>query len=107
MVVRLLDANDRRVIRLHTSAHGQELIGQSDATRKAMHRKVWSALLPAEQKLVEQALDLLGMAGEKIRAQEGRPVLPFPDSCPDDNQVPNDEPQTKPVDLMTRRVRGR
>jgi DNA-binding MarR family transcriptional regulator len=107
MVVRLLDATDRRVIRLHTSALGQELVGQSDATRKAMHRKVWSALAPAEQKLVEQALDLLGESGEKIRAQEGRPVPPFPDSCPDDDQLPNDDPQTKPVDLMTRRVRGR
>ena len=109
MVVRLLDANDRRVVRLHTSAHGQQLVGQSDAARKAMHQKVWLALVPAEQKLVEQALDLLGEWGEQIRIQEGRPLPALPEPCPrpDDDQTTNDDPQTKPVDLMTRRVRGR
>ena len=109
MVVRLLDSNDRRVIRLHTSAHGQQLVGQSDAARKTTHRKVWLALAPDEQKLVEQALDLLGEWGEKIRTQEGRPLPALPEPCPrpDDDPAMNLDPQTKPVDLMTRRVRGR
>ena len=109
LVVRLMDASDRRVIRLHTSAHGQDLVGQADATRKATLRKVWHALAPSEQILMEQALALLGDWGEKIRAQEGRPLPPLPDLPTDKHhhQMTNEDPQTKPVDLMTRRVRGR
>lgn len=109
LVVRLMDASDRRVIRLHTSAHGQDLVGQADATRKATLRKVWHALAPSEQILMEQALALLGDWGEKIRAQEGRPLPPLPELPTDKHhhQMTNEDPQTKPVDLMTRRVRGR
>ena len=109
LVVRIMDANDRRVIRLHTSGHGQELVGQSDSVRKATLRKVWFALTPDEQELLDKALALLGEWGEKIRADEGRPLPPLPDGFPGqpDSRMPNDELQTKPVDLMTRRVRGR
>ncbi len=109
LVVRLQDAHDRRVIRLRTSAHGQDLVGQADSTRKATLRKAWYALNPAEQAQLEQALALLGDWGEKIRAEEGRPLPPLPASVPgiDNPQTKNEDPQTKPVDLMTRRVRGR
>jgi len=109
LVVRRMDANDRRVIRLHTSAPGQSLVGQADAARKATLRKVWFALAPAEQELLEQALTLLGEWGEKIRAEEGRPLPPLPDSYPGRHgpRLKQDDPQTKPVDLMTRRIRGR
>ena len=108
LVVRIMDANDRRVIRLHTSPHGQDLVGQADATRRATLRKVWFSLAPAEQALLEQALGLLGDWGEKIRAEEGRPLPPLPNAFTKqaDQGVTHESPQTKPVDLMTRRVRG-
>ena len=108
-VVRLLDASDRRVIRLHTSVQGQSLVGQADSTRKATLRKVWFSLAPSEQENLKQALTLLGEWGEKIRAEEGRPVPPLPKSVlgQHDLRQTSEDPQTKPVDLMTRRVRGR
>lgn len=109
LVVRRMDSTDRRVIRLHTSAQGQDLVGQADSIRKATLRKVWSALTPSDRNEVEQALALLGEWGEKIRAEEGRPLPPLPASLPgqDNPRMTNEDPQTKPVDLMTRRVRGR
>ncbi|MCW3099091.1 MAG: Transcriptional regulator [Chthonomonadaceae bacterium] len=109
LVDRMMDAHDRRVIRLHTSVRGQSLVGQADAARKATLRKVWFALAPSEQRRLEKALTLLGECGEKIRAEEGRPVPPLPDafSGQNDHRATHEDPQTKPVDLMTRRIRGR
>jgi DNA-binding MarR family transcriptional regulator len=109
LVVRRMDASDRRVIRLETSPQGQDLVGQADATRRATLRKVWSALAPAEQARLDEALTLLADWGEKIRADEGRPLPPFTDFRPgtQNQREANEDLQTKPVDLMTRRVRGR
>lgn len=109
LIVRVMDAQDRRVIRLHTSAQGEEVVGQADATRKATLRKVWLSLSTSEQELLEQALTLLGERGEKIRAEEGRPLAPLPEPCSEqhDRRSPMDDPHPQPVDLMTRRVRGK
>ncbi len=109
LIDRRMDVQDRRVIRLHTSAQGQSLVGQSAAARKATLRKVWHALAPDEQQHLEEALTLLGEWGEKIRAQEGRPLPPlsYANSEPHEARSGMEDPQTKPVDLMTRRIRGR
>ncbi len=107
-VERRTDENDRRVVRLHTSLHGQSIVGQADATRKAALRKVWELCEPEEQENVINALHLLGDLGERIRAEEGRPVRPLHDPFPGEREENLSEPdQTQPVDLMTRRVRGR
>lgn len=108
LIVRVMDAHDRRVIRLHVSTHGEELVGRADAIRKATLRKVWFSLSAAEQSLLQEGLELLGERGERIRAEEGRPLPPVPDhfSNGHDRRALKEDPHPQPVDLMTRRVRG-
>jgi DNA-binding MarR family transcriptional regulator len=77
LVVRVMDATDRRVIRLHTSVHGQDLIGQADSTRRATLRKVWFALVPEEQQLLEKALGLLETGEKKFASTRDAPCFPF------------------------------
>ncbi len=108
-IERRADSNDRRVVRLHTSAYGQTIVGQADALRKATLRKVWDSCHQHEQVKLILALDMLGELGEKVRAAEGRPLRPMPEALPGqkDESGTAAQEQTNPVNLMTRRVRGR
>lgn len=110
LVERLADPEDRRVVRLRTSAAGRTILGRAEADHQQTHRAVWESLTQQEQRAVIRGLEVLARAGEALRAAQGHP-LPSCAAPPASNtaaETASSEPgQAQPVvDLMARRVRG-
>ncbi len=110
-VERLLDTNDRRIIRLRLSDVGREVLGRADEERRRMARTTWDRMNPQEQKAVLDGLEILGGVAEAVRAEQGCPVLPCLHAAHVNSRHRDDVDQgTQPqsvVDLMARRVRGK
>jgi|SRR5579884_1611837 len=110
LVERQPDPEDRRVVRLHTSAVGAELLRRAEVQQAATHSAVWSALSSEQQAEVMRGLTVLADAAEEVRREQGRPLAPLPDrpAVCDGSPDLQEGPHTQTVvDLMSRRVRGR
>jgi DNA-binding MarR family transcriptional regulator len=110
-VERHADPEDRRVVRLRTSAAGQAVLERAETQHRQTHLTVWNALSPQQQRDVMHGLDVLARTAEAMRAAEGRPLPPWPERgapCSSETSASSEPAEAQPVvDLMARRVRGR
>ena len=107
LIERLSDPEDRRVVRLHVSQAGSQIMRTAKDQEHQTLQAIWQAITPEEQQAIMRGLELLGGAAESLRAAQGRPLAPF---FGPHQQPALTEPDTggQPVvDLMTRRVRGK
>jgi DNA-binding MarR family transcriptional regulator len=109
LLERQADTHDRRVVRLHLNSLGQRLLDEANTRQRHTFAEVWDRLTPEERDVVIEGLNLLGRAGEAMRAAQGRPLESWPEGDPPHVEGhPEGGDATQPVvDLMARRVRGR
>ena len=111
LVERIADPADRRVVRMHPSDAGRDILDRAERARRLTLEAVWSILSEEQRLEVVHGLQALGSAAESVRVAQGRPLLPWPPKRrgPEDpggarNEITETE---QVVDLMARRVRGR
>ena len=109
LVERRADTLDRRVVRLHLSATGLRCLDEANARQRHTFAEIWGSLAPEQREVVIEGLNVLGRAGEALRAAEGRPLETWPEGDPpySEGHSENTETTQPVVDLMARRVRGR
>ncbi len=111
LVERSADPADRRLVRMHPSLVGRDILDRADRARRLTLEAVWTILTQEQRSEVVHGLHALGNAAESVREALGRPLLPWPPRgrlSEDSDRINNDIADTRQVvDLMARRVRGR
>ena len=106
LIDRSSDPTDRRVVRLHLSTYGLEILERAEAAKSQLLEEIWEALDPEEQTEVLQGLETLASCAEAVRTRLGRSVPVLPDH--EERDMHGDTHSSQPVvDLMALRVRGR
>jgi DNA-binding MarR family transcriptional regulator len=109
LIDRKADAADRRVVRLHVSDIGSQLLMEASGRQQETFRNVWARIDSAHRTVVLHGLELLGDAAEAFRAEQGPLSPPLSLSAePHDEMSPSAVETGQPVlDLMARRIRGK
>lgn len=108
MVLRQMDASDRRLVRLQLTPMGRQVMTTARTVQQQTFQQLWELLSAKDREQVMQGLEILGDAGERVRAAQGRPLPPLPPpSVNGQEQTHGPVERAQPVmDLMARRVRG-
>lgn len=106
LIDRSSDPADRRVVRLHVSAYGAEILERAEAAKSHLLEEIWEALNPEDQADVLQGLETLADCAEAVRTRLGRSVPAVTDHEERDLHIDTHSAQPV-VDLMALRVRGR
>jgi DNA-binding MarR family transcriptional regulator len=109
LVERKTDPSDRRVVRLHVSKIGGQLLDEATERQHETFREIWAHIMAEERHVALRGLEILADAAETVRSEQGRNVYQLSRHTEPQSRVstPGGEPSQPVVDLMARRVRGK